>query len=372
MIAKSLSLKNFRNIGEAELIFNSGVNIICGENAMGKTNVIEGLWLFSSGKSFRASREKEVISFNNEHSNLRLNFGSNDRDSKFEIDIYKHSKKSIALNGVKIKKLSEIVGVFTSVLFSPEHLTLVKDGPSQRRRFIDIALCQLKPKYLNLLSEYNKLLEQKNAALKKAYENSSIIDTLDIWDEKIAFIGSQIICLREIFINELLECAKIIHSELSNDLEELQIKYLWFGDFTANSQMEVLSAYKEKQKELRKSELKEGITLCGPHRDDIEILLNTLPVRLYGSQGQQRSCVLSLKLAEAEIIYREYNEYPLLLLDDVLSELDHKRQEYIVEKIKDKQVIITCCETEKFKNLKIGKVFRVNNGVIKEQLTSNS
>ncbi len=364
MFAKSLCLKNFRNISNQQLIFNSGVNIICGENAMGKTNVIEGLWLFSSGKSFRATREKEVISFNQDNSNLKLNFFANNRDNKFEIDLFRHTKKSINLNGVKIKKLSEIVGVFTSVLFSPEHLTLVKDGPSERRRFIDIALCQLKPKYLSLLSEYNKLLEQKNAALKKAYTNSSIIDTLDIWNEKIAIIGSEIICFRALFINELLEFAKIIHNELSDGLEILSLKYLWFSDLSATNHNEVYSTYKQKQKQLRHLELKEGITLCGPHRDDIDICLNGLSVRLYGSQGQQRSCVLSLKLAEAELIYKEYNEYPLLLLDDVLSELDHKRQEYIVEKIKDKQVIITCCDIEKLNNLKIGKVFYVANGVI--------
>lgn len=365
MLAKSLELTNFRNIKNARLDFDNGVNIIFGENAQGKTNIIEALWFFSVGKSFRASKEKEVINFDADFSKIQLDFFSNGRDNTFKIEIPKTGRKAILLNDIALKKVSEIAGNFTSVLFSPEHLTLVKDGPSERRRFMDYALCQLKPRYISLLLEYGKVLEQRNWALKQSFSDSSLYDTLDIWDEKAAKTGSEIIFKRNEFINLALILAKEEHFKLSSGAEELNLKYIWSGDFEPNDKNEIYEFLLKAYKENRKQEIREGISLFGPHRDDIGITLNGYPARHYGSQGQQRSCVLSLKTAEAGLIYNEYGEYPLFLLDDVLSELDTNRQRYIIEKIKDRQVIITCCEAARFENINGSKTFLIDKGQLK-------
>jgi DNA replication and repair protein RecF len=364
MIAKKLNMADFRNIKEEEINFSEGVNILCGENAQGKTNILEALWFFSSGKSFRATKEKDVIRFQQPLSKLSLLYETKQRESNLEMNIPRTGKKEIFINGVKAKKQSELVGSFTSVLFSPEHLTLIKDGPSERRRFIDFAMCQLKPRYLMLLSEYLKLLERRNAALKTAFDKT-IYDTLDIWDEKLSVCGSELIVYRNEFVKSISTFAYKNHYELSGGLEELSVKYIWFGGFEPTSKEETSTFFLEELKKHRENDIKEGNTAIGPHRDDIEILINGFPARIFASQGQQRSAVLSLKIAEGEMISKEYGEEPVLLLDDVLSELDTKRQEFIIKKIENKQVIITCCEPERFVNLTKGKVFNVSAGNIK-------
>jgi DNA replication and repair protein RecF len=366
MIANKLKMVDFRNIKEETILFSDGVNILCGENAQGKTNILEALWFFSSGKSFRATREKDVIHFNQPITKLSLEYETRQRENSLEMNIPRAGKKEIFINGVKTKKQSELVGSFTSVLFSPEHLTLIKDGPNERRRFIDFAMCQLKPRYLMLLSEYLKLLERRNATLKMAAFDKTIYDTLDIWDEKLSACGSELIVYRNEFVKSISAYAYKNHFELSGGLEELFVKYIWFGGFEPIDKEEVRQIFLEQLKNHRENDIRDGNTAVGPHRDDIEILINGFPARIFASQGQQRSAVLSLKIAEAEQLFNEYGEEPVLLLDDVLSELDAKRQEFIIKKIENKQVILTCCEPERFVNLTKGKVFYVSCGNIKQ------
>lgn len=364
MNATSLKLFNFRNISDETIEFSDGVNIIWGENAQGKTNILEALWFFSVGKSFRASRDKEIIAFGEQKTQAELVFTSNGREQLLKAEIPETGRKKIHINGIKAIKASEIIGNFNSVLFSPEHLSLVKDGSSERRKFLDCAITQLRPGYVDLLLNYQKILDQKNAALKKSLENKSYMDTLDIWDEKLSTVGAKITKAREKYIEMLIKKAQLIHFDISDNTEKLSLKY---NSSTEEKQNEENAAKEllKLQLDNRKTDILRGCTSTGPHRDDFEILINNIAARKFASQGQQRSCVLSLKIAESMILEEEYSEQPVLLLDDVLSELDSQRQNYILEKIGRGQVIITCCETEKFlSTLKSAKTLHVEGGKI--------
>ena len=363
MYADRICYENFRNIKPVCLELSQGINVISGNNAQGKTNLLEGIWIFSSGKSFRASSDKEMINFNSQYAKLSLSFFARERENNCEMLILRDKRKEIKLNGIKLIKTGELIGNFTTVLFAPEHLNLVKDGPYERRRFIDFSLSQISPKYFSLINEYNKTLEQRNALLKSIFKTPGITDTLDVWDTKLARCACLVTKMRGAFLKRLLPFAKEAHDELSSSSEEFNLKYLWFDEGNYDDEKTTYELFLLKLKKERENDIRNGTTGTGPHRDDIDIEINGRSARRYGSQGQQRSCVLSLKTAEAEIINEEYGEYPLFLLDDVLSELDFKRQEYILSKIKDKQVIVTSCDGHKMSN-QTAKFFKIKNGMI--------
>lgn len=360
MIVNHLEVKNFRNIEYAFLDPCEGVNIIHGENAQGKTNLLESIWLFTGCRSFRSSKDSELVNFNRTKANLYMDFFASQREQSASLEIGEGRK--FILNGVKMKSSSQIMGEFLAVVFSPDHLSLVKDGPYERRRFLDIAISQLKPKYGITLSQYNKAIAQRNILLKDIQFHSELYDTLDVWEDRIAFFASEIIRQRIGYINKISLYTDEIYSGLSQNREKLKIKYnqqtVVFGD----DKQELYENMKNQLYQSRKNDLITGFTSVGPHRDDLSISVDGLAARTFGSQGQQRSAALALKLGEAAVIKNFSDEQPVALLDDVMSELDTGRQNYILNHIKDWQVFITCCDPAAVRNLKFGKSFQVQAG----------
>ena len=364
MIIRKLILKNFRNIEQQELCFSDGVNILTGDNAQGKTNIIEALWLFSAFKSFRTTNEKDFIRYGSEFARLDLTFEKDGRLSEGLLKYYTEKRREIFLNGIR-RKPSEMMGTVLHVMFFPEHLNLIKEGPEERRRFIDFAVCQLYPYYFTLISSYNKTLFQRNHVLKS--EDSSMRKTLDVWDEKLAALGARIYGTRRKYIRLLEENAMPVTEEISGGHEKLSLVYRSFTD--ADEENEAKAELKKQLAEQRDRDFLSGFTGVGPHKDTLEILLNGRLARSFGSQGQQRSAVMALKLAETEIIRDVYGEAPVLLFDDVFSELDRFRKEYIVSRIRDKQVIVTSCE--EMSDFGKAKVFDVRNGKAEERHVSS-
>ena len=360
MICKGIKVENFRNIEHITIDPCQGVNLIYGQNAQGKTNLLESMWLFTGCRSFRSSKDAELINFNNTKANLYMDFNAYDRDQSASLEIGEGRK--FILNGVKMKSASGIMGEFLAVVFSPEHLSLVKDGPYERRRFLDIAISQLKPKYGVTLSQYNKAVAQRNVLLKDVQFHSELYDTLDIWEERIAFFASEIIRQRIGYINKLSSFTDEIYSGLSSGKEELKIEYsqqtVVFGD----DKQELYENMKNQLYQSRKNDIITGFTSVGPHRDDLSIKIDGLQARGFGSQGQQRSAALALKLGEAAVIKNFSGEQPVAFLDDVMSELDTSRQNYILNHIKDWQVFITCCDPSAVSNLKAGRAFEIEKG----------
>lgn len=367
MIIKRLKFANFRNLKDNEIFPDSGVNIICGDNAQGKTNMLEGIWMFNGVKSFRGSKDSELVTFEKTFSKLELDFFCEEREQTAKIDII-NGRREAYLNGIKKSAPSQLIGKINSVVFSPEHLTLVKNGPAGRRKFLDSAICQLMPKYAVVFAKYNKILNQRNALLKDIPYHSELIDTLDIWDEKLAMAGGALIYERLKYIDILKKKAAEFHSGISENKEELKLKYsCGYKISKDSSQKEITDILFERLGKNRNEDLSFKYTNTGPHRDDIDIFINGIKARTFASQGQQRSAVLSLKLAEATIVDEINDEKPVILLDDVLSELDSSRQNYLINKIKGRQVFITCCENDAAKRLCEGKIFHVNNGAITEE-----
>ncbi len=360
MNVNHIEVKNFRNIEYAYLDPCEGVNIIYGENAQGKTNLLEGIWLFTGCRSFRGSKDSELIGFKKNKANLYLDFYAGEREQSASIEIGEGRK--FILNGVKMKSSSQIMGEFLSVVFSPDHLSLVKDGPYERRRFLDIAISQLKPKYGVTLSQYNKAIAQRNILLKDIQFHSELYDTLDIWEDRIAFFASEIIRQRIGYINKLSLYTDEIYSGLSQQREKLKVSYSQQTVVFGEDRQELYENMKNQLLQARKNDLITGYTSVGPHRDDLEIKIDSLPARTYGSQGQQRSAALALKLGEAAVIRNFSGEQPVALLDDVMSELDAGRQNYILNHIKDWQVFITCCDPTTVSNMKYGKAFNIKGG----------
>ncbi|MCH5320645.1 MAG: DNA replication/repair protein RecF [Eubacterium sp.] len=354
-----VDIENFRNIEKLNLSFDN-VNIIYGENAQGKTNLIEAIYLFTGSKSFRGVKDKELITFDKDFSRLKIDFENKNRPQNAEIFI--QEKRTASLNGVKKKSAASLGEELKAVIFSPVHLSMVKDGPSQRRKFIDNALCQLKFNYRNVLKEYNRALAQRNMLLKDISKNSSLSDMLYIWDRNLASSGAKIIYQRNKYIETLLPYAKNIFDGLSNGKESIDLILKGAFDYTnltvAEIENNLISAFEKS----RTNDFMNKITTVGPHRDDLEILINQKSARSFGSQGQQRSCVLALKLAEASLLKEMTDDEPLALLDDVMSELDISRQDYILNHIKDWQVFITCCDANTVLRLKDGKTFHISNG----------
>lgn len=357
MIIKSIELANYRNYESLQLSFDKGVNILYGDNAQGKTNVLEAIYLSSTTKSHKGSKDKEIIKFEQDESHIRSMIERNDMEYRVDMHLRKYKSKGIAINGQKIKKASELIGLLNVVFFSPEDLSIIKDGPSERRRFIDMELCQLDKSYLYHLNQYNKILNNRNKLLKDIYYNPSLKDTLDIWDEQLVMYGTQIIQRRAVFIEELNKIIYDIHLRLSGGRENLYIAY------EPDTDAEILAT---KVRVNRERDLKLSQTTVGPHKDDCIFKIGDCDIRKYGSQGQQRTAALSLKLSEIELVKRVTKDTPVLLLDDVLSELDSNRQNQLLNSIGDIQTIITCTGLDDFINnrFEINKIFKVTAGVV--------
>lgn len=353
MYIKNIKLKNFRNYKEQEINLENGINLFYGNNAQGKTNIIESVFLCAMGKSFRAKKDKELIKFNEKEAFLEVEYEKENRTKKIKYIL--GEKKNVYINDIQIKKLSELLGNINIVIFSPEDINIIKDGPSNRRKFLNMLISQLRPNYIYSYNSYLKALQQRNMYLKNINENSLNSDLLDIYDEKLAELGEIIYKYREEFILKIKEKIGDIHKKITQEEEIIKIKYI--SDFLNKQE------YLELLKKNRKQDILRGHTSVGIHRDDIYFYINGKKVDLYGSQGQQRTSILSLKLAELEIVKDEIGEYPVLLLDDFMSELDNKRRINFLNNIEDTQIIITCTEDIKIENLKINK-YKVINGKI--------
>ena len=365
MKVNSLEIQNFRNIENIKIEPCESVNIIYGENAQGKTNLLESLWLFTGCKSFRGSKEKDLIRFDNSFATLdfaKLSMAFSDEKRDHEAQLILSEKKKAILDGVEHNSSSVFFGEFLGIIFAPQHLSLVKGGPIERRKFINMALCQLRPKYSNVLTDFNKILEQRNALLKDVTYHSELIDTLEIWDERLASYSAIIMTQRLKYLEELKPFLCDIYLGISSGKEKIDISYETPISFSStdvdNLTLEILDALKS----ARREDMQNGSTSIGPHRDDILISLDGLPVKSFGSQGQQRSAALSLKLSEAAVIKKITGKQPVAFLDDVMSELDGSRQDYILNHIDGWQVFITCCDPSSILKSKTGKVFEIEGG----------
>lgn len=342
MLITELELQNFRNYETQKIEFNNSINVFYGDNAQGKTNIIESIFVSAFGKSFRTSKEKELIKYNENFLNINLKYQKKDRDGSIKIQIA--DKKSILVNGVKIKKLSELLGNINIVLFTPDDINILKDGPAQRRRFLDMMIGQIRPNYVNNLNLYLKVLEQRNNYLKQIKTEKKDENLLEIWDEKLIDYGMKIYEYRKEFLEKIQNKIKNIHQGITDGKEEIEIEYLSDAKTRQNFINELQSR--------RKLDIIKGFTTKGIHRDDFIIYINKKEVGIFGSQGQNRTAMLSLKLSELQVIYDDIGEYPILLLDDFMSELDEKRRERFLNNIKDIQVIITCTEKLRLEKLK--------------------
>lgn len=360
MIIKSIELSNFRNYDSLNINFDTGTNILYGDNAQGKTNILEAAYMSGTTKSHKGSRDKEMIRFEGDEAHIRTMVLKNSKEYQIDMHLRKKGSKGVAVNKIPIKKASELFGILNIVFFSPEDLNIIKNGPGERRRFIDFELCQLDKIYLSDLTRYNKILAQRNKLLKDICYNSALLDTLQVWDMQLVEYGRRIISKRKEFVADLNNIIRDIHYKISGGRENLVLKYepsiddIFFED-------ELLRV---KQKDLKICQ-----TTVGPHRDDMLFSIDGIDIRKFGSQGQQRTSALSLKLSEISLVKKSINDTPVLLLDDVLSELDSNRQNYLLNSISDIQTIITCTGLEEFvKNrFQINKIFEVVSGVVFEK-----
>ena len=355
MLLHRLTFDNYRNLVTGEMSAVGGINVIYGDNAHGKTNLLEAIWLFSGAQSFRGAKDSECIKDGEQRALLTLDFNSEGRNQTAQLIF--DGKRNAVLNGVKLKSAAELAGTFKAVVFSPVHLSLIKDGPSERRRFIDTAIGQLWPKYINLLRRYMRAMSQRNSLLKDARFHTQLFDMLEIYDGEIATLGAAIAEYRIKFINKLKATAREVYRGISGGKEQLDIDYVCTGGYTADSMTAALKA-------ARADDLDTGHTSVGPHRDDLAVMINGKAARSFGSQGQQRSAVIALKMSEAEVIFNLTNERPVILLDDVMSELDEGRQDYILNNINERQVFITCCDKQSIGLLNGGAVFNMRDGIL--------
>ncbi len=357
MYIESIQLKNFRNYENIKIDFHKGTNIFYGDNAQGKTNVLEGVYLCGTTKSHRGSKDKEMIQFGQEEAHIRMNVVKESLSYKIDMHLKKNKSKGIAINGVPIKKAKELFGIVNLVFFSPEDLNIIKNGPGERRRFMDLELCQLDPLYLTELASYNHILNQRNKLLRDLSLSPSLRGTLDVWDEQMIQYGKKIIEKRKGFVEELNEVIHEIHKNLTGGTENLEILYEPNVSF---------DEYKEAVDKNKERDIRMKMTGTGPHRDDLCVLANGIDIRRYGSQGQQRTSALSLKLSEIYLVKKRIKDTPVLLLDDVMSELDSSRQTYLLDSIDQIQTLVTCTGLDDFisHQFHINKVFQVINGQI--------
>lgn len=360
MIIKSIELKNFRNYEELNLNLDGGTNILYGDNAQGKTNILESIYVSGTTKSHKGSRDKEMIRFGENEAHIRTMVEKNQMSYQIDMHLKKNRSKGIAINGVPIRKASELFGVLNMVFFSPEDLNIIKNGPSERRRFLDSEICQLDKIYLSDLTKYNKVLNQRNKLLKDMVFHPDLENTLSVWDMQLISYGRRIISRRRRFVEELNEIVRGIHESISGGREQLTLTYE--PDIEEAFFEDELNRAKEKDR-------KDCSTSVGPHRDDISFFIGDIDIRKFGSQGQQRTSALSLKLSEIELVKRCIHDTPVLLLDDVLSELDSNRQNYLLNSIHDIQTVITCTGLDEFvrNRFQIDKIFEVISGTVSEK-----
>lgn len=360
MQIRQLTLKDFKNAEEETLWFDDGVNVICGENASGKTNLLECIFLFASGKSFRGCKDKDLIRFGCDGAKCELQFCSGGLDRQMEVTLIKGQKRAISVGGLRVRRLADYLGLFRAVIFTPDHLHLVKGSPDLRRRFLDLAICQSFPRYAASLQEYGRLLQQKHALLKTVSPDRNL---LDVYHERMAVLAAVISINRARYVANLEATASGFLNEMSGGQERLELRYLSNAGCRSTSTAEdVRDGYRTLFASKMDLEIRRGMALVGPQKDDFSVLVNGKNARLFGSQGQQRSVVLSLKLAEGELSRRLTGEYPVFLLDDVLSELDASRRTYVLSQIEGKQVVLTGCEQELFDGFCCGNRILVADG----------
>lgn len=357
MIIKSLELQDYRNYDSLNLAFDKGTNILYGDNAQGKTNILEAIYVSATTKSHKGSKDRDIVNFHKEEAHIRTFLEKDGVDTRVDMHLRKSKSKGIAIDGQKIKKAADLLGICNVVFFSPEDLGIIKDGPAERRRFVDMELCQLDGFYLYNLNHYNKIVNQRNKLLKDLYFNPDLRDTLNIWDSQLVSFGSKIIERRKLFVEQLNEIIYGIHKRLSGDKEEILIQY---------EPDVAIEDFEQKLKYSQEKDIKLKQTTVGPHRDDFSFMVENVDIRKFGSQGQQRTAALSLKLSEIELVKKITRDTPILLLDDVLSELDSSRQNYLLSSIGDIQTIITCTGLEEFVNnrFEINRVYKVENGMV--------
>ena len=362
MIIKSVELLNFRNYRELAISFDKGTNILFGDNAQGKTNILEAAYMSGTTKSHKGSRDKEMIRFGESEAHIRTIVEKQGKEYRIDMHLRQNRSKGIAVNKIPMKKASELFGILNIVFFSPEDLNIIKNGPAERRRFLDAELCQLDKIYLSDLSDYNKILNQRNKLLKDMIYRPELADTLPIWNQQLVETGKRIIKRRRRFVQELSEIVRDIHYRISGEKEEMRLIY-------EPSVPEDLFEAELERFDGRDRKL--CLTSVGPHRDDLLFSVRDVDIRKFGSQGQQRTAALSLKLSEIDLVKKLIHDTPVLLLDDVLSELDSGRQNYLLNNIYDTQTIITCTGLDEFiKNrFTINKVFRVVNGTVSENVS---
>ena len=362
----SLTFVNYRNIRFAELNPSSGVNLIYGDNAQGKTNLVEGIWLLSGERPFRFGKDSDLIYLQmdreTERTLLHTELWSQQRQQQIEIRLY--PKKQYLLNEIGLSSRMGLAGVLGCVVFSPVHLSLIQAGPAVRREFIDTAICQLKPQYAKVLADYQRVLTQRASLLREVSRHRYLLDTLDIWDSHLVRLGKLIITTRHTYLKRLERFAAVFHAGISGEKEQLQITYLCSGVHPEQEEQDIAAQLRCCLTEAREEDIRTASNTVGPHRDDINILLNGLSARSFGSQGQQRSAVLSLKLAECELMQELMQEPPVVLLDDVMSELDRGRREYLLQKMGQRQVFITACDDSLLQEAAGARLFYVKDGQI--------
>lgn len=360
MKINSLKLKNFRNYDFLDLEFDQATNIFYGDNAQGKTNILESLYLVGTTKSHRGTKDRDMIEFGQDEAHIETVIEKKGINYQIDMHLKKNSPKGIAINKMPIRKASELFGIVNIVFFSPEDLNIIKNGPAERRRFIDLELSQLDKVYLSNLANYNRIVNQRNHLLKEIGFQSGVMETLEIWEMQLVDYGNKIIERRQKFVEEMNEIISNIHKKLTGDRENLQLIYE-----PSNGNISLEKALEKN----RERDMRIKSTSVGPHRDDICFMVGDLDIRKFGSQGQQRTAALSLKLSEIELVKRAINDTPILLLDDVLSELDKHRQNYLLDSINDIQTLITCTGVDDFVNhrFSINKVFHVQNGQVERE-----
>lgn len=370
MIINRIILENFRNYGNCNLCLNPNINVLYGKNAQGKTNILESIYLCSMGKSHRTSKNSELIKHNESFFKCKIEVTDGEYNKDIEYN-FRNNKKELLINEIKVDKLGNFVGELKTVLFAPEHLDIIKDGPSYRRKFVDMCICQTDKKYFYKLQEYNKILKQKAALLKNSnHRDFSLIEAeLEIWNEQLVEAMLFIYYARKTFVNEFKELLVTRNINLTNSDDVLKFRYLSKLNDVYDNDVEIFRKnLSEKVRSLKQREINAGIILYGIHRDEYEILLNEKEIKVYGSQGQVRTSVIALKLAEMDYIKVKSGSEPILLLDDVFSELDEYRQQYLIDTIKDRQVIITCTSRDiisldkyqcEFINVNEGKISQI-------------
>lgn len=370
MFISKLKLINFRNYSGLEIMLHDKLNIFIGNNAQGKTNIIESIYLAGFGKSFRTNKDKELIKINNDRAYVKIEGQKRYGEISIELRLWDNKNKEIKTNGISLTKLSELLGNINVVIFSPEDLKLIKGGPSERRRFIDREISHINKKYYYNIMSYNKVLLQRNNLLKNIAYNRTLLKTMDIWNDKLVEYGTGVILKRIEFTDRLNSLSRLMHRRITDGKEDLEVRYL--SNLKVNSKTtseEIYKIFKTKLEMKLENDIKRGFTTVGPHKDDLGIYINDDDIRIFGSQGQQRTAALSLKLSEIEIIKAEIGEYPILLLDDVMSELDINRQKFLIKSLKNVQTFITITEIPEsmVPIVKNGNIYKISKGSVIEK-----